>query len=102
MTKKTTKSNQETLIDLPYASTKDFELVLEQVTSPLKPSGFDLMYGLRSKITGVVELRGHSLALSIIVMQNQQQMFDKVLSGEMNGFASVEGKTSLGGIDGIL
>lgn len=101
-TKTTATTNEQTLLDLPYASSKDFELVLETVTSPLTPTGIDTMYGLRSKITGVVELRGHSLGLSVIVMQNQQQMFDKVMSGEMNGYAAPDGKTSSQGVDGIL
>ena len=76
--------------------------MLETVTSPIMPSGFDQMYGLRNKHTGLIELRGHSLALSIVVMQNQQQMMDKVRSGEMNGYASIEGKTALGNVDHIL
>lgn len=98
-----TKSNPQVLLNLDEpTSTQDFELVQETVLSSLLPNGTDFMYGLRNKRTGIVELRGHSLALSIIVMQNQQQMIDKVRSGEMNGYASVEGKTSLQGIDGIL
>lgn len=101
-TKTTPTTNDQQLLTLSYASSKDFELVLETVASSLMPNGYDTMYGLRNKITGVVELRGHSLALSVIVMQNQQQMFDKVMSGEMNGFAQVDGKTALQGIDGIL
>jgi hypothetical protein len=78
--------NKQVLVNLPYASSRDFELVMEQVVSPMTPSGYDTMYGLRNKLTGVVELRGHSLAYSVMVLQNQQQTFDKVLSGEMNGF----------------
>jgi hypothetical protein len=78
--------NKQILIDLPYAQSKDFALVLESVKSPMTPNGKDIMYGLKNKITGVVELRGYSLALAVVMMQNQQQMFDRVLSGEMNGF----------------
>jgi hypothetical protein len=94
--KMTATTNEQRLLELPYAASKDFELVLETVTSPLMPTGYDTAYGLRNKITGVVELRGHSLALSVIVMQNQQQMFDKVMSGAMNGYAAEDGKTSFG------
>jgi hypothetical protein len=93
-TKATTNSDRRVL-DLPYASTKDFELVIENVINELHPSGQSPMYGLRNKITDVIEARGLSLAVSVMVMQNQQQMFDKVLSGEMNGYASAEGKTAL-------
>lgn len=95
-TRKTkTTTNDQQLISVPEATaTKDFELVRETVTSSLMPTGQDYMYGLRNKQTQMIELRGHSLALSIIVMQNQQQMMDKVRSGEMNGYASVEGKTT--------
>lgn len=83
-----------TLLDLPYSSTADFELVVEDVLNEMLPGGQGPMYGLRNKITGVVEMRGMSLALSVVVMQNQQQMFDKVLSGEMNGYSQVEMKTT--------
>jgi hypothetical protein len=81
-----TMKNKQTPVKLPYASSEFFELVLEQVKSPLTPSGYDTMYGLRNKLTGVVELRGHSLAYSVMVLQNQQQTFEKVLTGEMNGY----------------
>jgi hypothetical protein len=93
--------NKQVLVDLPYASSRDFELILETVVSPMTPTGRDTMYGLRNKLTGVVELRGHSLAYSVMVLQNQQQLFDKVLTGEVNGFAI---PTQQGGVntDGIL
>ncbi len=44
------------------------------------------MYGLLNNITGIVEMRGLTLSLCIVIMQNQQQMLDKAFSGEMNGF----------------
>jgi len=90
-------TNKQIPVNLPYASSRDFELVLEQVVSPMTPSGYDTMYGLRNKITGVIELRGHSLAYSVMVLQNQQQTFEKVLSGEMNGFIVPSQNTSVDG-----
>jgi hypothetical protein len=89
------------LTGLGYTETKDFELVIQEVCNDMLPSGLDTMYALRNKITGIIEARGMSLALSVVVLQNQQQMFDKVLSGELNGYASPQGKTALGDIGDI-
>lgn len=102
-TKKTT-SNEQVKLVIPslVTETEEFELVRESVVSSLLPTGTDFMYGLRNKLTGMIELRGHSLALSIVIMQNQQQMYDKVRTGEFNGYSSVEGKTVVDGMTGLL
>lgn len=95
---KRTTSNFRPL-GLPYTETKDFELVTEEVLDGTVPSGRGFMYSLYNKVTKQIELRGTSLSLAIVVMQNQQQMFDKVLSGEMNGFANVQGQVALPPVD---
>jgi len=54
------------------------------------PDGYDWQYAIYNKGTEVIELRGSQFALSVVVMQNQQQMLDKVRSGEMHGYTVVD------------
>jgi hypothetical protein len=73
-------------VPLEMAETEDYRVILERVKVPALPSGYDWQYAVVNKLTNVIESRVNHLALSVVVMQNQQQMLNKVRSGEMNGF----------------
>jgi hypothetical protein len=83
---------------LPFTETKDFAVVLESYANPSLPSGWDWQYALINKQTGVIEARLNVLTLSIVLLQNTQQMYDKMLVGEINGYhrAPVEVPTESG------
>jgi hypothetical protein len=72
---------------MPIAESKDFAVALESVRNEMQPSGFDWQYAVINKLTGIVEARSLSLSMSIIYMQSSQQMLDKVMTGELNGYA---------------
>jgi hypothetical protein len=71
---------------LAIAESPDFTVALESVKNDGLPNGFDWSYAIINKLTGIVEARSMSLSLSIIYMQSSQQMLDKVMTGELNGF----------------
>lgn len=87
----TTKPTTNNLlrVTLPNAVTKDFEIVVEDTVNNFLPSGIDRMYGVRNRLTGLVEIRGAQLSMMVMAMQNMQQVWDKVLTGEMNGYHAV-------------
>jgi hypothetical protein len=89
--KKTTKNRTEgnlfRPVELPFAESKHYKVLLESVRNPTCPSGFDWQYGIVNKLTGILEFRSNSLALAVLVMQNQQQQLDKVITGELNGYS---------------
>ena len=72
---------------LAIAESPDFAVALESVKNDSLPKGFDWSYAIINKLTGIVEARSMSLSLSIIYMQSSQQTLDKVMTGELNGFA---------------
>jgi hypothetical protein len=86
--KKTTPNYRA--IGSPLAETKDYQVVLERVVNPTLPDGYDWQYAIYNKGTEIIELRGSQFALSVVVMQNQQQMLDKVRSGEMHGYTVMD------------
>jgi hypothetical protein len=95
--KVTTKKKQTTssrvapyqLITLPQADVKDFRVIIEAVNTPAFDRGYDFQYGIINKHTGVIEMRSSQLTPAIIMMQSMQQMYDKMISGEMHGFGAV-------------
>lgn len=94
--KKTTKTKRTTsnkkdyqLVDLPQAEVKNFRVIIEAVNTEAFDRGFDFQYGVINKGTGVIEMRSSQLTPAIIMMQSMQQMYDKMISGEMHGFGQV-------------
>ncbi len=86
-TRRTTSKKPEYLsVDLPQADSKDFCVVIEAINTEFLPHGFDWQYSIVNKQTGVVEMRATQLTLAIVMMQSMQQMFDKMLTGEVNGY----------------
>ncbi len=82
-----TTNNVYEKIDLEYCKLKNYVTVAEAVATELLPSGWDWQYAVINKLTGVVEARTANLPMAVMIMQNMQQMLDKVVTGEANGYA---------------
>jgi hypothetical protein len=65
---------------LPFTESKDFQIVSIAVAD-------QRIYGVLNKITGHVEMMFGQLSQAVIQMQTAQQTFDRVKTGEANGYS---------------
>lgn len=65
----------------PWAHTHDFCLIST-------PMGDMSVYGVFNKLTGHIELLFSQVSAAVINMQTAQQTFDRVRTGEANGYFS--------------
>jgi len=65
--------------EMPYTETKTFRIVALTM-------GDIPVYGIYNKLTGHVEMMFSQFSQAILNMQTMQQTFDRVLTGETNGY----------------
>ena len=94
-TKRMTSRQEGDPVGLPYTDLINYAVVYISIANDLNPDGFDVGYGVVNKLTGILEGRGTSLPVAVLYMQSQQQMLDKIITGELNGFVGPDAKTVL-------
>lgn len=80
-TKKTTP--KPNVLNFPWAATRDFRIISQDVGDGVK------VYGVENTVTGHIELMFTQVSAAVINMQTAQQTFDRVRSGEANGYFEV-------------
>lgn len=100
MTKTTNKATLFFVKD-PMARTHDYAIIQEIIKAPNTLRGDDWSYGILNLTTRVIEVRASTLPIAIILLQQLQQLLDKVRSGEVNGYINTSGnlKADLGPIN---
>jgi hypothetical protein len=81
-------------VNLPFADSRNYKVILESIRSDFCPSGYDWQYGVVNKLTGVLEMRASTLPLAVVVMQDLDSQLRRVVTGELNGNGTVSAATS--------